>query len=155
MEDYPRTLMEFEQRFSSEEACREYLVQLRWPDGIRCPECETEKMWAMSRGLYHCIFVHGVVIKRWFCPAPFFRIPSGEEPGQQGRGFREGLSYRRGGGEGGPYGAYSTAPGRDILAQFLVEAILITFSDPYSSPSFSPSRWELFLICGPPSRPPS
>jgi transposase-like protein len=46
--------MEFEQRFSSEEACREYLVQLRWPEGIRCPECETEKMWAMSRGLYLC-----------------------------------------------------------------------------------------------------
>lgn len=54
MEDYPRTLMEFEKRFSSEEACREYLVQLRWPDGIRCPECEAEKMWAMSRGLYLC-----------------------------------------------------------------------------------------------------
>lgn len=54
MEDYPRTLMEFEKRFSSEESCREYLVQLRWPNGIRCPECETEKMWAMSRGLYLC-----------------------------------------------------------------------------------------------------
>lgn len=54
MEDYPRTLMEFEQRFASEEACREYLIQLRWPDGIRCPECKTEKMWVMSRGLYLC-----------------------------------------------------------------------------------------------------
>lgn len=54
MEDYPHTLMEFEKRFSVEEDCREYLVQLRWPDGIRCPECETEKMWAMSRGLYLC-----------------------------------------------------------------------------------------------------
>lgn len=34
MDDYPRTLMEFERRFSTEDACRAYLVQLRWPDGI-------------------------------------------------------------------------------------------------------------------------
>lgn len=54
MEDYPRTIMEFEQRFASEEACRAYLVQLRWPEGIRCPRCREEKTWAMSRGLYLC-----------------------------------------------------------------------------------------------------
>ena len=44
MEDYPRNLTEFEARFSSEETCREYLFRLRWPDGFRCPGCE-------SRGL--------------------------------------------------------------------------------------------------------
>ena len=31
-EDYPRTLLELEQRFSTEEACAEYLAALRWPD---------------------------------------------------------------------------------------------------------------------------
>ncbi|HLW79330.1 MAG TPA: IS1595 family transposase, partial [Terriglobia bacterium] len=31
MEDYPRTLAELEARFSSEQACRDYLFQLRWP----------------------------------------------------------------------------------------------------------------------------
>jgi hypothetical protein len=35
MEDYPRTLRAFEARFSTDEACRAYLVQLRWPDGFR------------------------------------------------------------------------------------------------------------------------
>jgi len=39
MEDYPRNLKEFDARFGSEEACREYLLQLRWPDGFRCPRC--------------------------------------------------------------------------------------------------------------------
>ena len=39
MEDYPRNLAEFERRFASAEACRAYLVQLRWPDGFRCPKC--------------------------------------------------------------------------------------------------------------------
>ena len=39
MEDYPRNLKEFDIRFGTEEACREYLLQLRWPDGFRCPRC--------------------------------------------------------------------------------------------------------------------
>jgi transposase-like protein len=39
MEDYPRNLKEFDLRFGSEEACRAYLLQLRWPDGFCCPRC--------------------------------------------------------------------------------------------------------------------
>jgi transposase-like protein len=46
--------MEFEQWFASEEACREYIFQLRWPDGFRCPCCGHEKAWLTSRKLYHC-----------------------------------------------------------------------------------------------------
>ncbi len=38
MEDYPRDLLEFEVRFASEEACRDYLSALRWPEGFRCPD---------------------------------------------------------------------------------------------------------------------
>src|SRR5712692_6513101 len=47
--------MEFEQRFSSEGACLEYLRQLRWPDGFRCPACGHGKAWSASRGRYHCV----------------------------------------------------------------------------------------------------
>lgn len=54
MEDYPRTLLELEGRFSTEEACREYLEQLRWPDGFRCPRCGHSKAWRTARGLHHC-----------------------------------------------------------------------------------------------------
>jgi hypothetical protein len=39
VEDYPRTIEEFERRYSTEENCRDYLVRLRWPDGFRCPQC--------------------------------------------------------------------------------------------------------------------
>ena len=56
MEDYPRTLMEFERRFATEEACRTYLVQLRWPEGVRCLRCRAPSVWATARGLYHCTF---------------------------------------------------------------------------------------------------
>lgn len=54
MEDYPKTTLEFEERFGSEEACREYLWQLRWPDGFRCPRCGCDKAWGLKRDLYKC-----------------------------------------------------------------------------------------------------
>jgi len=54
VDDYPRTLMEFERRFASEEACRTYLVQLRWPEGVRCLRCQHATVWPTQRGLYHC-----------------------------------------------------------------------------------------------------
>ena len=54
MEDYPRTLREFQHWFASEGACRAYLVHLRWPDGFRCPRCQHEKAWLTRRQVYHC-----------------------------------------------------------------------------------------------------
>jgi transposase-like protein len=54
MEDYPRTILEFESRFASEEACREYLVSLRWPEGFECPACGHPKGWWTARWLVHC-----------------------------------------------------------------------------------------------------
>ena len=54
-EDYPRTLLELEYRFSGEQACRAYLFYLRWPEGFVCPRCSSKEAWAMSRGLYLCV----------------------------------------------------------------------------------------------------
>jgi hypothetical protein len=53
-EDYPRTLLELEQRFSNEEACKQYLFALRWPEGFACPRCGGKAVWPMSRGLWLC-----------------------------------------------------------------------------------------------------
>ena len=50
MEDYPRILAEFETRFAGEQVCREYLCQLRWPEGFRCPRCGHAKAWAVADG---------------------------------------------------------------------------------------------------------
>lgn len=55
MEDYPKNLSELEERFSSEEACREYLFALRWPDGFRCPRCDRDKAWAVGKDLFECV----------------------------------------------------------------------------------------------------
>lgn len=55
VEDFPRNLAEFERRFASEDACRLYLAQLRWPDGFRCPRCHGQKAWPARAGrLWHC-----------------------------------------------------------------------------------------------------
>jgi len=54
MEDYPRNLLEFAERFATEQACLEYLFKIRWPEGFRCPQCGGEKAWSTKRGLFHC-----------------------------------------------------------------------------------------------------
>ena len=54
MEDYPRTVEEFESRFSKEENCRAYLVSLRWPDGFRCPRCRVRKAVVVRDTLFQC-----------------------------------------------------------------------------------------------------
>ena len=54
MEDYPCTIMDFETKFKSEEACRDYLYQLRWPNGFQCPRCSNDKAWPLKNALYQC-----------------------------------------------------------------------------------------------------
>jgi Transposase zinc-ribbon domain len=54
MEEYPRTLAEFERWFRSEQACREYLFRLRWPEGFRCPRCGPAKAWLVRSVLWQC-----------------------------------------------------------------------------------------------------
>jgi transposase-like protein len=36
---YPLSILEFQERFATEEACREYLFSSRWPEGFVCPAC--------------------------------------------------------------------------------------------------------------------
>src|SRR5450756_1305236 len=52
--DSPRTIQEFEERFSTEEGCRAYLVSLRWPDGFRCPHCQGSKAGMVRATLFRC-----------------------------------------------------------------------------------------------------
>ena len=54
MEEFPKTVQEFEEKFASEQACIDYLFRIRWPEGFHCPRCGYEKFWAMKRGLYRC-----------------------------------------------------------------------------------------------------
>jgi transposase-like protein/ribosomal protein L37AE/L43A len=54
VEDYPRTVAEFEARFGTEQACRAYLFQVRWPEGFRCPCCGGTTAWPVRTVLWQC-----------------------------------------------------------------------------------------------------
>jgi len=51
--EFPKTVLEFQQRFSTEEACRQYLFQCRWPEGFVCPRCSCRKYFR-QRHLAQC-----------------------------------------------------------------------------------------------------
>lgn len=49
------TLLEFQQKFGSEEACESYLFRKRWPKGFCCPSCNhTKYYYIKTRKLYEC-----------------------------------------------------------------------------------------------------
>lgn len=53
--DYPKTLAEFQRRFSDEDACVRYLIETRWPDGFVCPRCRTKDARFMAtRRVWQC-----------------------------------------------------------------------------------------------------
>jgi transposase-like protein len=53
-EDFPRTLLELERRFSTKEACIEYLAALRWPEFWRCPHGSASEGWSIRRRRWLC-----------------------------------------------------------------------------------------------------
>ena len=52
--DYPATWQAFEAWFHDEDACREYLTKLRWPDGFVCPSCGGIDAWQTKRKMWMC-----------------------------------------------------------------------------------------------------
>jgi transposase-like protein len=58
-DEYPANLVEFNDWFDSEQACREYLEIIRWPDGFQCPKCGTSRHWVLGqRGVKECAECH-------------------------------------------------------------------------------------------------
>jgi transposase-like protein len=50
------SLLEFQEQFNSEDACREHLYRMRWPEGFVCPKCRalSEPFHIKSRNLHQC-----------------------------------------------------------------------------------------------------
>ncbi|HUY57302.1 MAG TPA: IS1595 family transposase [Candidatus Micrarchaeaceae archaeon] len=54
-ERFPETLLEAVRYFSDEAVCRDFMSQLRWPDGVVCPRCEAATIgYVASRSLWRC-----------------------------------------------------------------------------------------------------
>jgi len=58
--DFPRTIVEFQQRFPDDRACTEYLFASRWPEGFACPRCGNGQAWpvAKRRLVWECASCH-------------------------------------------------------------------------------------------------
>jgi hypothetical protein len=49
-------LAQLMERYATEEACKELLRDLRWPDGVRCPRCNRkEKIYALKARPFHWV----------------------------------------------------------------------------------------------------
>ena len=57
----PQSLVEFQQRFATEERCAHYLFNLRWPAGFLCPRCGCRTGYTLaSRRVIECRNGHQV-----------------------------------------------------------------------------------------------
>jgi transposase-like protein len=53
--NFPRTAIEFDQRFATEEACRAYWIEARWGGEPACARCGSKRVWAERGGfLFEC-----------------------------------------------------------------------------------------------------
>lgn len=57
-DDFPRNLIEFEERFGSEDKCRDHLYHTEFPEGFNCPKCGGKEFWWTARNLMHCKACH-------------------------------------------------------------------------------------------------
>jgi DNA-binding Xre family transcriptional regulator len=48
--DFPRNLIEFEERFGTEAACLAYVRGKKWPEGFRCSKCGGRASWPVRGG---------------------------------------------------------------------------------------------------------
>lgn len=54
MAPFPCNLMQFLDRFGTDQACLEYLRAIRWPEGFKCPACGSGDGWLTARGTVYC-----------------------------------------------------------------------------------------------------
>ena len=55
---WPQTWREVQERFGTEQACQDFLAELRWGGGFSCPRCNGRRAWRTARGLYFCQKCH-------------------------------------------------------------------------------------------------
>lgn len=62
--------VEFERRFATEDACRQFLMDQRWPNGVRCPRCNSaERIYALKARPFN-----------WVCKSGFESTDSNGQP---------------------------------------------------------------------------
>lgn len=49
------TLSSLMAHFSTEEACKQFLTEKRWPNGVQCPRCANKKVYALKSKPFHWV----------------------------------------------------------------------------------------------------
>jgi Transposase zinc-ribbon domain/ISXO2-like transposase domain len=49
IDDFPKTVLEFEAQFATEDACVAYMRAKKWPQGFRCSKCGGTRSWPVRR----------------------------------------------------------------------------------------------------------
>lgn len=50
-----KTIDAFDRQFPTEEACKQFLADMRWPQGVHCPRCNSEKVYALKARPFHWV----------------------------------------------------------------------------------------------------
>jgi transposase-like protein len=51
-----QTIDAFDKEFPTDEACKNFLIAMRWPDGVRCPRCKSkERIYALKSKAFHWV----------------------------------------------------------------------------------------------------
>ena len=53
MNEYPKSLIEFMDRFPTDVECRKYLLSIRWEHGFFCPACGHNEYWTNEESSYY------------------------------------------------------------------------------------------------------
>jgi len=67
---FPKSLLQFQSEFATEEACQQYLAACRWPDGFMCPRCghrhayniEKQRLWQCAACRHQVSLTSGTVL---------------------------------------------------------------------------------------------
>lgn len=101
------SILKFQRLFPDEHACRDYLFQLRWPDGYNCPRCEHPHCYEIpTRRLYECrecrmqtsvtagTIMHGtkLPLRHWFMA--MFLVSTGQPCSARWLATRLNVNYR-------------------------------------------------------------
>jgi hypothetical protein len=49
------TLTQLSTRFSTEEACKQFLTEKRWQNGVQCPRCQNKKVYELNSKPFHWV----------------------------------------------------------------------------------------------------
>ena len=111
MKENRLSVEEFEARFQTEEDCADYLYQVKWPQGFRCPRCGHNHAYPLTKRrlpLFECANCHyqasltvGTVmegshtaLRKWFLSFFLISSPCGINATQLNEKNRWGLSNR-------------------------------------------------------------